>query len=181
MGVRIKNSDSTKKQRSGASGGLLSSEAAEWWSCLSVACLSVACLSVAQTGVACLSVACLSVGRGQRASAGPQNKATTFSSTPSLFLTLPLKIIAARNHTSATFNSMHVSEPWLNLWYQIRTNDIYLINKIYDIFWCPPELQNGKHGQNKTLAQNSTTTIIPTARHKPMWNTCTKQQKHSLH
>ena len=64
-----------------------------------------ACLSVAQTGVACLSVACLSVGRGQGASAGPQNKATTFSSTPSLFLTLPLKIIAARNHTSATFNS----------------------------------------------------------------------------
>ena len=47
----------------------------------------------------------LSVGRGQGASAGPQNKATTFSSTPSLFLTLPLKIIAARNHTSATFNS----------------------------------------------------------------------------
>ena len=36
---------------------------------------------------------------------GHQNKATTFSSTPSLFLTLPLKIIAARNHTSATFNS----------------------------------------------------------------------------
>ena len=35
---------------------------------------------------------------------GPQNKATTFSSTPSLFFTLPLNIIAARNHTSATFN-----------------------------------------------------------------------------
>ena len=36
---------------------------------------------------------------------GHQNKATTFSSTPSLFFTLPLNIIAAKNHTLATFNS----------------------------------------------------------------------------
>ena len=35
---------------------------------------------------------------------GHQNKATTFSSTPSLFFTLPLNIIAAKNHTLATFN-----------------------------------------------------------------------------
>ena len=86
------------------------------------------------------------------------------------------------SHKTTNIRRMHkVSEPWLHLWYQIRTNGIYLIKKIYDIFWCPSEPQNGKHGQNKTLAQNSTTAIIPTARHKQMWKICTKQQKHSPH